>query len=83
MVSATWRRLTRWFLISSASRDGYATAGVKPYASLDMFTLDRIEALLDSLRGPAILKVYRPPAADLARDANASGRAELWFPGPR
>jgi PIN like domain len=43
-------------------------------------TLARIEALLDKLEPPAIVKVYRPPPSDVARDAAAPGRVELWFP---
>ena len=39
-----------------------------------------IEALLDDLPAPAIVKVYRPVPADLARAPAAPGRVEIWFP---
>ena len=43
-------------------------------------TLPRIEALLDVLKAPAIVKVYRPAPAELARSADAAGRVEPWYP---
>lgn len=39
-----------------------------------------IEAMLDSVQPPAIVKVYRPSPADTARALQATGRVELWFP---
>jgi hypothetical protein len=43
-------------------------------------TLPRIEALLDGLTPPAIVKMYRPPPADLAQAPGTPGRVELWYP---
>jgi hypothetical protein len=43
-------------------------------------TLPRIESMLAAHTPPFILKVYRASPAELARDATASGRVELWFP---
>jgi hypothetical protein len=43
-------------------------------------TLPRLEALLETLIPPYIVKVYRPSPAELMRHPTASGRAELWFP---
>ena len=51
-------------------------------------TQSRVEAALDAARPPAILKVYRPAPAELARaahapanaPANAPGRVEHWYP---
>ena len=42
-------------------------------------TLPRIEAILTNLKPPAIVKVYRPAPAELARSSAAAGRVELWF----
>ena len=43
-------------------------------------TLPRIEIMLADLRPPAIVKVYRPAPAELARAPELAGRVELWFP---
>lgn len=43
-------------------------------------SLQRVEAWLDRAPGPAILKVYRPAPAELARSPDAPGRVELWYP---
>lgn len=43
-------------------------------------TLPRIEALLDAQKPPYIAKVYRPAAAELARDSEKSGSVALWYP---
>ena len=43
-------------------------------------TLQKIEVFLVDHEPPFIAKVYRPSAADIARDANAPGRIELWYP---
>lgn len=40
----------------------------------------RLETLLDSLTGPAIVKLYRPTPAELTASPAAPGRVELWFP---
>lgn len=45
-------------------------------------SLGRIEALLEDLAAPAIVKVFRPSPAELAKAAEAPGRVELWFPKP-
>lgn len=46
-------------------------------------TLPRLEALLDTLARPFIVKLYRPTPAELVGRPYASGRAELWFPNAR
>ncbi len=43
-------------------------------------TLPRVEARLDALKPPAILKVYRPTPAQLQQSASAAGSVELWYP---
>ena len=43
-------------------------------------TLPRVEARLDALKRPAILKVYRPTPAQLLQSASAAGSVELWYP---
>lgn len=43
-------------------------------------TLSKIEAFLDEHKPPYIAKVYRPAAADLARDSTAPGMISLWYP---
>lgn len=43
-------------------------------------TLHRIEAFLDAQTAPMIAKVYRPTPSDLARQPDAAGRVERWFP---
>lgn len=43
-------------------------------------SLQRIEAVLDDLSAPAILKVYRPTAADLMRSPHLPGHVERWYP---
>lgn len=43
-------------------------------------TMPRVESFLARHQPPFIAKVYRPSPADLARDPEASGRVEPWFP---
>ena len=43
-------------------------------------TLPKIEAFLDKHEPPFIAKVYRPGAAELAKDSAKSGAITLWFP---
>jgi hypothetical protein len=45
-------------------------------------TIHRIEAMLDQQRPPLILKVYRPPEAELLVSPDAAGRVEVWLPKP-
>jgi len=40
----------------------------------------KIEALLDRQAPPMIAKVYRPSAAEVARNPNAAGAVTLWYP---
>ena len=57
--------------------------GKSPTAELArnfVHTLPRIEEMLAGLEPPAIVKVYRPTPAELARSPAAAGRVELWFP---
>jgi hypothetical protein len=57
--------------------------GDAPYADLAqafVATLDRVLAFVAEHRPPVIGKVYRPSPAELRRNANASGRVELWYP---
>lgn len=42
-------------------------------------TLTRIEAVLDDLPAPAIVKVYRAAPAELAKRPEAPGRVEIWL----
>lgn len=43
----------------------------------------RIEALLDSQGPPLIAKVYRPGAAELAKNPDAPGDVRLWYPAAK
>lgn len=43
-------------------------------------TAPKIEALLDRQAPPMIAKVYRPSAAEVARNPNAAGAVTLWYP---
>lgn len=59
--------------------------GHAPYAELArnfVNTLPRVLPFLDAHRPPVIGKVYRPAPAELALNANAAGRVELWYPKP-
>ena len=51
-----------------------------PLADNFVKTLPKIEALLDAQKPPYIAKVYRPAAAELARDSEKSGSVALWYP---
>jgi hypothetical protein len=44
-------------------------------------TYGRIEKFIAAHAPPYIAKVYRPSASELAKDAAAPGRIELWYPG--
>ena len=60
--------------------------GQAPYAELArnfINTLPRVVSFLDAHRPPLIGKVYRPSPAELARNAGAAGRVELWYQRPR
>ena len=57
--------------------------GNAPYADLArsfIATLARVRAFLARYRPPVIGKVYRASPEELARNPNASGRVELWYP---
>ena len=43
-------------------------------------TLPRIENFLVRHKPPFIAKVYRPTPGETAKDRNAPGRVELWYP---
>lgn len=43
-------------------------------------TVSRLESWLDRHPGPAILKLYRPSAAELSKTPDGPGRVELWYP---
>lgn len=43
-------------------------------------TFPKIERFIEKHSPPYIAKIYRAPAAELAVDAAAPGRIELWFP---
>lgn len=43
-------------------------------------TIPRIETFLAGKHPPFIAKVYRPHPADLAKNPDAPGRIEHWFP---
>ncbi len=64
-----------------------ATLGVRFVARLDawwalvVFVIGLI-AFLAAHRPPLIGKVYRPSPAEVARNAGATGRVELWYPKP-
>ena len=60
--------------------------GQAPHADLARHFVNmvpRVLAFLDRHRPPVIAKVYRPSPAELARNARATGRVELWYPKPR
>ena len=42
--------------------------------------IDKIIEFLDQHEPPLIAKVYRPSAAGIARNPNATGSVELWYP---
>lgn len=57
--------------------------GNAPYADLArsfVKTLSRVLTFLAEHRPPVIGKVYRPSPGELEKNANASGRVELWYP---
>lgn len=57
--------------------------GKVPYpllAQAFVATRSRILSFLDRHDPPLIAKVYRPSALDVAEDAGAPGRIELWHP---
>src|SRR5439155_5622203 len=59
--------------------------GKTPYADLArnfVNTLPHVLTFLAAHRPPVIGKVYRPAPGELARNAKAGGRAELWYPKP-
>ncbi len=43
-------------------------------------TIARVDAVLDDLPAPAIVKVYRASPKELAAWPSAPGRVEVWFP---
>ena len=43
-------------------------------------TIPRIEDFLAATKPPFIAKVYRPNPGDLAKNPNAAGRIESWYP---
>lgn len=43
-------------------------------------TLPKIEEFLAATKPPFIAKVYRPNPGDLAKNPNAAGRIESWYP---
>lgn len=57
--------------------------GHAPYAQLARHfvnTLSQVEAFLGAHRPPVVGKVYRPAPVELALNARAAGRVELWYP---
>jgi hypothetical protein len=59
--------------------------GKTPYADLArnfVNTLRHVWTFLAAHRPPVIGKVYRPASAELALNAKAAGRVELWYPKP-
>lgn len=57
--------------------------GDVPYAGLArsfVATLPRVLGFLSEHRPPIIGKVYRPSPAELARNPDARGRVQLWYP---
>lgn len=59
--------------------------GQAPYAELARYfvkTLPRVLAFLGANHPPVIGKVYRPSPADVAHNADATGRVELWYSKP-
>ena len=56
------------------------TSGTNVIARNFVHSQHRLETLLDSLTGPAIVKLYRPTPAELTASPAAPGRVELWFP---
>ncbi len=43
-------------------------------------SVHRVEAFLRAHQAPFIAKLYRPGPAELAKNASAAGRVELWYP---
>lgn len=43
-------------------------------------SVHRVDAFVQAHRAPFIAKLYRPTPAELARNADAAGRVELWYP---
>ena len=72
--------------LNAVMRHGVALlviVGHAPYADLArsfVNTLPRIEEFLNGHTPPFIAKVYRPMPAELALNADALGRVELWHP---
>ncbi|MEX0958318.1 MAG: hypothetical protein WDZ63_03435 [Burkholderiales bacterium] len=57
--------------------------GKAPFAELAenfVATLPKIESFLDCHKPPFIGKIYRPTAAELARNAHHTGSVVLWYP---
>jgi hypothetical protein len=57
--------------------------GNAPYAELARSFVAMVPGILRFIaehRPPYIAKVHRPSPAELARNANARGRVELWYP---
>jgi hypothetical protein len=46
-------------------------------------TAPAITSFLGRHAPPLIAKVYRPSAAELARNPHAAGSVSLWYPKPR
>ena len=57
--------------------------GAAPFQDLAeafVTTLPRVEEFLAGHKPPFIAKVYRPTPGETAKDRNAPGRVELWYP---
>ena len=57
--------------------------GAAPYPDLArsfVATRQVIERFLDEHKPPFIAKIYRPSPAETAKNRNAPGRIELWYP---
>ena len=70
-------------MLSSSPIATSAIIGKAPYADLArsfVATLPRVLAFLDEHPPPIIGKVYRPSPSEVAKNAGASGRVELWYP---
>ena len=49
-----------------------------------VMTMPRVQSFLHAHRTPPVIgKVYQPLPAERARDAQAPGRVELWYPRPK
>jgi hypothetical protein len=68
-------RVALLVLVGSATHAELATNFVR--------TAPRITAFLGRHSPPLIAKVYRPSAAELARNLRAPGNVSLWYPRPR